>query len=237
MRNLSLSSRNENSRDAIVPDMHITRLDELYAQFKANIAMVEEQFAVADILNGLKNTEAEKDIFRSQVVFLDSALDYYMHGLGIYAMEQMYRGNWDKTDGYKNLKVPIDKVMYAIEHPEDSLWIDAVIISHHEAKTYMSSSEIKGQFTLIAGNGLFKQVADLMYYDINSRESTEKKLASKLDELFKRRNRIVHQADRDHSIGEKFDICRNDVVTFISTVVEFVDKTHTLLTGKTQDIV
>ena len=54
-----------------------------------------------------------KDIYRSQIVFLESALDYYMHCLGIYAMVQMYNNHWDKTRGYSDLKVPIDKVMDA----------------------------------------------------------------------------------------------------------------------------
>lgn len=74
-----------------------------------------------------------------------------MHCLGIYAMVQMYNNHWDKTRGYSDLKVPIDKVMDAVMHPENTGWIDAVIVSYHASKTYMSAKEIKGQLSLIVG--------------------------------------------------------------------------------------
>jgi hypothetical protein len=32
-RKLGLSSRNENSRNMLVPDMHVSKLDEMYEQF------------------------------------------------------------------------------------------------------------------------------------------------------------------------------------------------------------
>lgn len=141
-------------------------------------------------------------------------------------MEQMYKGNWEKTDGYKDLKIPIDQVMYAITHPEDVDWIDKAIISHHSSKTYMSPKEIKGQFTLVKGKDFFKTIADKMYYDRNSRIKTEDKLKNVLSKLFERRNKIAHQADRDHATGEMFEIERAEVVEYVDTIRLFVQTIH-----------
>lgn len=229
-RRIEISSRNENSRSSLVPDMHITKLDEMLNQMNENIESVQGKFRVAERLLELGDTDAAKDIYRSQIVFLESALDYFMHCLGIYAMQQMYLGNWNKTEGYKDLKVPIDRVMHAITHPEDSEWIDDVIVSHHASKTYMSPKEIKEQFTLIIGKDFFDKVADEMYYDQTSRVKTDAKLKENLDVLFKRRNKIAHQADRDHKTGNLFDIGKENVESAIDTIKTFVYCTYSLLT-------
>ena len=87
-RKLGLSSRNENSRNMLVPDMHVSKLDEMYEQFCKNVETVKEKFHIAEQLDNVHEEKAVKDIYRSQIVFLESALDYYMHCLGIYAMVQ-----------------------------------------------------------------------------------------------------------------------------------------------------
>ncbi len=228
-RNLELSSRNENTRDSLIPDMHIPKLDEMLRQFQNNTASIKNKFAVAERLFGIGDADGAKDIYRSQIVFLESALDFYMHSLGIYAMEQMYHGNWEKTAGYKDLKVPVEKVMDAVSHPENTGWIEDVIVAYHSSKTYMSPGEIKGQLTLILDQGFYKKVADKMYYDKNSHMKTEKKLTRKLKDLFDRRNKIVHQADRDHKSGEEYDIDGQEVTEAIECVELFVNSIHELL--------
>ena len=42
-RKLGLSSRNENSRNMLVPDMHVSKLDEMYEQFCKNVETVKEK--------------------------------------------------------------------------------------------------------------------------------------------------------------------------------------------------
>ena len=229
-RKLGLSSRNENSRNMLVPDMHVSKLDEMYEQFCKNVETVKEKFHIAEQLDNVHEEKAVKDIYRSQIVFLESALDYYMHCLGIYAMVQMYNNHWDKTRGYSDLKVPIDKVMDAVMHPENTGWIDAVIVSYHASKTYMSAKEIKGQLSLIVGKDFFDKIANEMFYDKESRVKPADKLARALTDLFERRNKIAHQADRNHQTGDSYDINRQDVENAIGVVETFVTTVHKLLT-------
>ena len=49
-RKLGLSSRNENSRNMLVPDMHVSKLDEMYEQFCKNVETVKEKFHIAEQL-------------------------------------------------------------------------------------------------------------------------------------------------------------------------------------------
>lgn len=234
MKKIDISPRKENTRDLIIPDMHITRLDEMYDQFICNINAIKEKFEIADRLHMSGELKAEKDIYRSQIVFIESALDYYLHCLGIYATEQMYQSNWDKTDGYKDLRVPIGKVMFAIMHPENTDWLEETIIAYHASKTYMSPKEIKGQLTFVVGKGFYKRVADKMYYDIYSRENTEDKLTANLQKIFDRRNRVVHQADREHLTGKEYDVSHEEAELFIGVIEEFVNCIHLLLTQSTE---
>ena len=197
-RKLGLSSRNENSRNMLVPDMHVSKLDEMYEQFCKNVETVKEKFHIAEQLDNVHEEKAVKDIYRSQIVFLESALDYYMHCLGM--------------------------------HPENTGWIDAVIVSYHASKTYMSAKEIKGQLSLIVGKDFFDKIANEMFYDKESRVKPADKLARALTDLFERRNKIAHQADRNHQTGDLYDINRQDVENAIGVVETFVTTVHKLLT-------
>ena len=152
-----------------------------------------------------------------------------MHCLSIYAMQQIYNGNWEGTNSYKNLKIPIGKVLVALEEPENTQWLDEAIIGHHSTKTYMSSSEIKSQLTLVSNESLFNTVAKKMYYIQDSNKNPEVKLKKLLNDAFNRRNKIVHKADRDHSSGIRFDISYEEVNRYILGIKFFIDTLHSKL--------
>lgn len=55
-RKLGLSSRNENSRNMLVPDMHVSKLDEMYEQFCKNVETVKEKFHIAEQLDNVRKS-------------------------------------------------------------------------------------------------------------------------------------------------------------------------------------
>ena len=154
-----------------------------------------------------------------------------MHCLSIYAMQQMFSGNWEKTKSYKELKIPIEKVLTALEAPENISWLDEAIVIYHSTRSYMSSKEIKSQLTLVSKDDLFKQIANAMYYERVSTDSTLTKLKNLLNLAFDRKNKIVHQADRDHTTGNRFDLNETEVNYFIGEIRKFIDALHSLLQG------
>lgn len=54
----------------LVPDMHVSKLDEMYEQFCKNVETVKEKFHIAEQLDNVHEEKAVKDIYRSQIVFL-----------------------------------------------------------------------------------------------------------------------------------------------------------------------
>lgn len=219
-RNFELASRKEATREKRKVSLHETELNSMFVCFNENLTSIEEKFSLIDrIMPSPDNDAIVNDIYRSQIVFLESALDYYMHNLGIYAMQQMYKKNWEKTSGYKDLKVNIETVIVAIENPENDEWIESAIITHHESKTYMLSKEIKGQLTLIFGKGMFDKVAYKLYPDYTL---PGQHLSEVLDKYFSRRNKIAHQADRDHESNNKYSITRDYVEIAIKEIKNFV---------------
>lgn len=60
-RKLGLSSRNENSRNMLVPDMHVSKLDEMYEQFCKNVETVKEKFHIAEQLDNVHEEKAVKE--------------------------------------------------------------------------------------------------------------------------------------------------------------------------------
>ena len=74
-------------------------LQPILDRFNSNIADIRKHFQTADDLLALqppKQTEAE-DIWRSQIVFLDSAIDFYIHEIVKYGIIKMFNGNWAKS--------------------------------------------------------------------------------------------------------------------------------------------
>ena len=51
-----------------------------------------------------------------------------MHRLCIFAMRQMYEGDLDQSDAYRNLMIPVAQVVEALKHPEDQAWVGTAII-------------------------------------------------------------------------------------------------------------
>lgn len=65
-----------------------------------------------------------------------------------------------------------------------------------------------------------------MFYDRNSRKSTEEKLDNVITELFKRRNRIAHQYDREYADAELQNIDEKTVEYFLQRISEIVDSIY-----------
>jgi hypothetical protein len=77
------------------------KANEIIQQFQYNIKSIREKFHIYDELVQNGKEEHAKDILRSQVVFLMSALDFYMHEMVRYRLLKMFSGELSKTESYK----------------------------------------------------------------------------------------------------------------------------------------
>ncbi|HOO32980.1 MAG TPA: HEPN domain-containing protein [Thermotogota bacterium] len=226
MKKINISSRKENTREKKTSDLIKEELKKIFLEFSNNLNSIQRKFVVADELVNLKRLDESKDVFRTQIVFLESALDYYIHRLSSFAMIQMSEGNWKKTNSYKNLNIPIEKVLKGLSNPEDLGWLKESIIVHHSSNTYMSSKEIKKQLSLMVEKTLFKSIADKLYYEQGSAEKTVEKLENMLNDVFTRRNQIAHQSDRDHFTGERYEIDKETTEFYLNEVGRFAESLY-----------
>lgn len=138
---------------------------------------------MADELVSKNKNEDAKDIWRTQIVFLESALDFYFHEITKYGMDKIFNNDWPQTDKYKNYNLRLEDVLYVIKNPEETSW--------------------------------FLEHVNQM---INS--------------LFKRRNQIVHQSDRDHFDGTKNDIQKEYVENAIDIIQKIVNAINAYIEEK-----
>lgn len=218
-RDLTLSPRKESTRDKIA--VEIFSNDEIEKHFNENVTSLVSQFDVAENLVAEGKTESAKDIWRSQIVFLESAFDFYIHEIIKQGIMNIYHGDWsNKTLKYHHLVFDMDCVERAIRDTEDDMWLKDRINELYKSETMMSYERFKDVCNLIGLN--IKEIADAVFYEPGSTEKTDAKLHRELDRLYERRNQIAHQSDRRHENAEKQDISEQDVKDSINIITEIV---------------
>ena len=161
-----------------------------------------------------------ENIWRAQIVFLASALDFYMHELTKYGLCEIYNENWDRTDKYENLQVNMKVIEVALKSGEDIDWFLEYINSYYRAITMVSYESVKDQLNLLGIN--LTLVADGAFYQRGGTEHTKDKLKRRLNELFSRRNIIAHQSDRMHTDAQVNIITKEIVQNFICDTEKIV---------------
>lgn len=215
--NLELTPRKENTRDKI--QIIQFDLDDILQHFNDNISNIKNQLSVADELTKSNNISAAEDIWRSQIVFLESAFDFYMHELTKCGLLKIFRGEWNKTEKYQNIQLQMSYFERALDDNDDT-WFAEFINRFYANVTMASFTSVKEQFNLLDID--IKQVADNAFYDENSKENTRNKLKRRLDELFTRRNYIAHQSDRSHADAVRKNISKEDTLNFIADIEKIV---------------
>lgn len=219
-RNFKFTSRNENTRDKVHTEVVRFSLDQIWEHFAETIQAIKAQFDVADewFASG-KSVEGE-NIWRAQIVFLASALDFYMHELTKYGLCEIYNENWARTDKYKNLQVSMEVIEVALKSGEDINWFLEYINSYYSAITMVSYESVKDQLNLLGLD--LASVADKAFYKRGETEKTKDKLKKRLNELFGRRNIIAHQSDRAHTDAQVYMITKEIVQNFICDIEKIV---------------
>ena len=193
-------------------------LQPILDRFNSNIADIRSHFQTSDDLLALqppKQTAAE-DIWRSQIVFLDSALDFYIHEIVKYGIIKMFNGDWTESNDYKKMKVRLGFAVDLAQNPNSASKLLEEIDEMNKYSCFMGAKKLKEQLVFI----------DVNYSLLNS----EKNL---LNDLYNRRNQIAHQADRVHGQQQKQSITKNYVEDFINKVENFVvNKLHPIIVSK-----
>lgn len=229
-RNLSLSPRIENRRDAhpIEPPVQFS-LNEIKQHFTDSLDSVKAQYEVADALLSEGKIDASKTIWRSQVVLAEGLLDFYIHEMSKYCLFKMFTGNWEKSEKYSSFMIPMGRVEEAIIATESKDWFFGYLNERFSRDVFISKESMKDQLNLI-GIG-FSTVMFKAFPSENEGKST-KQGGQIVEELFRRRNIIAHQNDRSHASAVQNDITKEFVSDYISKVEAIVNSIHEIAEGK-----
>lgn len=229
-RDLSLIPRKENQRDAqpIAPPVQFS-LEEIKQHFVDSMQSVKEQYVVADSLLVDGNENGCKTIWRSQIVLAEGLLDFYIHEMSKFCLFRMFTGQWEKSEKYASIKIPMAKVEEAMEALESKDWFFNYLNDRFSRDVFISKESMRDQLNLI-GIGF----SDVMVKAFPSdKEETSNKYGSKVvADLFERRNAIAHQNDRSHASAEQNDISKEFVSDYISKVETIMSSIHSIAEDK-----
>lgn len=218
-RNLELTPRSVGTRDRCPSRTIPFELFSITNRFTSNLLSIKSQFQLVEQLKAENNIQY-KDILRSQIVFLDSAFDFFMHEVTKYGMVQIFQGVWEKTERYNNFTIRLGEISDVLKNPEQENWFLDIVNDSYAEDTFMSAEAVIGQLNLIGVK--WQSVADRAFYEKGSMTPTNQKFKHTLNALFKRRNQIAHQADCLHETGAKINIEREDVEKYITDIEKIV---------------
>lgn len=230
-RNLDLMPRQEETREKISSASNIVKfqLNEIEEHFDENLQYIQSQFDIADELVQSQREEA-RNIWSSQIVFLESAFDFYLHELTKFGLSEMFVGNWDKTEKYNNLSVRMSIVDKALNAREDTEWFLEFVNGFYRELTLVSYKSVKDQMNLL---GLeLQDIADAVFYEMGSNIKTKDKLENCLEGLYHKRNVIAHQSGRRHSDAQREKVTKDMVEKYIEEVEKIVRKIQDLARRK-----
>lgn len=220
---VNLSSRIKAVREKVLPHQVKTfTLEEIKQHFDESLLMIQKQFTIAqDFLKNDNLAEAQY-IWRTQIVLLESAYDFYMHEIVKFGLYKMYEGDLHKTEKYENLKVDMKTLLEALNNQrDDSKWFLEFINRYYSMSTLASYDSFTGLCGLLGIER--RDIEKAAFYDRNSREPVDKKLKQVLKGLFDRRNRIAHQYDREHTDAEVQTIEEESVQSFFRDIPKIVN--------------
>lgn len=229
-RNLSLSSRQENirSQQQIRHVVHFN-LQEIKDRFDDSIQNIERKFDIYDQLLASGKVDEGKDILRSQIVFLESTIDFFLHEMTKYSYYKMFSNEWDKTSQYKSLNIRMEIVEKGLNSGDSKEWFFEYVNDTFNRVVFLSSESMKDQLNSI---GIpFKDVMHNVFAEKNEKTSIDTG-KSFVKALFDRRNMIAHQNDRNHDSAMQNNIDKSYVEESIGIIKKIAHEIFMIANSK-----
>lgn len=225
-KDLDLHSRIEGVREPQLPLVPIQfSLEEIQQHFVQTLCSIDNEYAIADnLLSAGKNEEA-KTIWRSQIVFLEGLLDFYIHEISKYGLYCMFCGKWGKSEKYTSIRIPMSVVEAALVNDESKKYFFDYLNECFSRQVFLAAESMRDQLNLI-GIG-FGEAMHKAFLKSTSNESQQYG-ARIVEELYKRRNLIAHQNDRDHASAKQNSITKEFVEEAGKNIVAIVNAIHAI---------
>lgn len=228
VRKINTPTRTENVRDKRQTGTALCfTLGEVKGHFTQNLSAIRAQSAVAEEMLARGDRAEAEFIWRTQILYLESALDYYMHELTNYGMVQMFARRWPRTSDYARIKLEIGAIDAGVASPGSAEWLVEYVGEVFGRDTLTNYPRIKDQADLL---GL--DITSIMRTAFPAPKNAKKRSnpvgygAEILSELCTRRNRIAHQTDRDPKNARQTAISGKYVTDSIGHIERLVNALH-----------
>lgn len=192
------------------------------AQFRENLKRVRELGGLAVAVQSLTTSAIDvSDLWRSQIVLVVSALDYFIHELARLGMIECAKGTRAKTDAYLRFEMPLSAAESAIAGSTHEVWVGETVRERHSWQSFQDPDKLADAIRLMSPVKLWEAVG-------NELGIAPKDVKTRLKLIVDRRNQIAHEADLDPtSPGARWPINAplvNDTVDFIQKVGDAIYK-------------
>ena len=147
------------------------------------------------------------DLLRMSVVYCMSALDNLIHEIIIHEMVEIYSGRRPPTPKYKAEALTMEHhvALSSASFPPAELVFESIVRAKLSHLSFMDPDKLAGGLSLVwLETHKWQSIAIEM-----GRDARQTKI--ELRNLFKRRNAIVHEADRDPGTSDKLPVELIDV--------------------------
>lgn len=215
MRDLSLHQTQPN-RDKKKVVIRNEQEKHILKQFNSSIEVVRQKDEIIQFLSA--HGQSTLEIRQSQIILLMSALDLYIHDIVKYCIIQKFNGNQTKTKQYKELLIPMQSVELAIQNPESSDWLDEVITSINQYKSFTSYGKIKNQLEAVG-------LKSKKFNELVLKTESDFGVSDLIEKLRSLRNRLAHQ-DQESINSLELELTEEKINQYIGFIYQLVQDIH-----------
>ena len=215
MRDLSLHQTQPN-RDKKKVVIRNEQEKHILKQFNSSIEVIRQKDEIIQFLSA--HGQPTLEIRQSQIILLMSALDLYIHDIVKYCIIQKFNGNQTKTKQYKELLIPMQSVELAIQNPESSDWLDEVITSINQYKSFTSYGKIKNQLEAVG-------LKSKKFNELVLKTESDFGVSDLIEKLRSLRNRLAHQ-DQESINSLESELTEEKINQYIGFIYQLVQDIH-----------
>ncbi|PSR17827.1 hypothetical protein C8255_10600 [filamentous cyanobacterium CCP3] len=171
--------------------------------FRSSLADAKQLLSLYEhCILGLKLPGDYSDLLRMSFVYCLSALDKLIHDIIVHEMVEIYTGRRPPTPKYQAETISLDNhvVLGFSTVPPPEILFEGIIRAKLGHLSFMDPDKLSEGLSLVwLQKHKWQVIADTMERDKNQ-------VRTELRNLFKRRNAIVHETDRDPSTNQKLPI-------------------------------
>lgn len=164
------------------------------------------------------------DLLRSEIVYVVSALDRFIHDIVKVGILEAYNGRRLITPSLKKFSINLEKLKLILDNNSDANQIiEEIIVENHKHLAFQDPTKIAEALSLIWGeNHKWQKISNALRMD-------EVTVKVKLRNIIIRRNQIVHESDIDLFTNTIQEIEGQDVIDSVMFVKKIVDEIYSLV--------